>query len=265
MAEHKTFTLASFKAADDGTKGEFAALVSVFNVVDHGGDRVIKGAFAKSLERWRASGDPIPVIWNHEWSNPLAHIGKVDPAEAVETDEGLLVKGTLDIDDNQFAAQVYRLLSERRVKELSFGYTTIDSKQKDGANELRELDLIEVGPTLKGMNASTELLAVKSLTVAEQKASQAFAAPLADDDIAAVKRSIEILTAQADAGEKAGARLSKETRSAIAEAIDLLGSLIAVTDEVTDETKSIEAKASGTASDLDEELRMQIQLLKENH
>jgi hypothetical protein len=75
-------------------KGEFEALVSVFGNVDYGGDRVVKGAFAKSLARWEEKGDPIPVIWNHMWENPEAHIGKVNPGDAAETDDGLLVKGT---------------------------------------------------------------------------------------------------------------------------------------------------------------------------
>jgi hypothetical protein len=58
------FEVAEFKALHTGS-GEFEALVSVFGNIDHGGDRVIKGAFAKSLGKWEAKGDPIPVIWNH--------------------------------------------------------------------------------------------------------------------------------------------------------------------------------------------------------
>lgn len=41
---------------------------------------------------------------------------------------------------------MYRLLEERRVKELSFGYAVKDAEQKDGALNLTELDLFEVGP-----------------------------------------------------------------------------------------------------------------------
>jgi HK97 family phage prohead protease len=157
----RAFEVASFKATDGGA-GEFEALVSVFGNVDHGGDRVVKGAFSKSLAQWQEKGDPIPVIWNHMWDNPEAHIGAVKAEDAVETDDGLLVKGRLDL-DNPFAAQVYRLLSERRVKEFSFGYRVVDAERKNGALELNELDLFEVGPTLKGMNPATELLAVKAL------------------------------------------------------------------------------------------------------
>jgi HK97 family phage prohead protease len=223
----KAFEVASFKASDE-TRGEFEALVSVFGNVDHGGERVVKGAFAKTLNRWREHGDPIPVIWNHMWDNPEAHIGKVDAGEAAETDDGLLVKGTIDL-DNPFAAQVYRLLKERRVKEFSFGYALKDSQRKDGALELREIELFELGPTLKGMNPETELLAVKSLAAATAKA---------------------------------GARHSKETLAALHRMRAELDQLIAA-GEPADEPKSTEAEAQGKASDLDADIRTQLQLTKE--
>ena len=168
----KTYEVVSFKALPDeaGDEGRFEAIVSVFGNVDFQGDRVMPGAFKTSIDRWQESGDPIPVIWSHDWGNPLAHIGFVDPGdvEEVETEGkarnkvgGLKVTGQIDL-DNPFAAQVYRLMKERRVKEFSFAYDVIrESPGRDRANELHELDLIEVGPTLKGANPSTELLGVK--------------------------------------------------------------------------------------------------------
>lgn len=160
---HKTYEV-QFKALPDTDEnvGRFTALVSIFGNVDSMGDRVMPGAFQKSLERWRAAGDSIPVIWSHDWGNPFAHIGSIDPTKALETDEGLLVEGEIDL-TNAFAAQVHNLMKRRQVKEFSFGYRVQDERPaKDGANELRELDIIEVGPTLKGANPDTQLLGVKS-------------------------------------------------------------------------------------------------------
>lgn len=151
---------AHVKQADDKA-GTFEALVSIFGNVDHAGDRVVKGAFSKSLERWGQSGDPIPVVFSHRWDDLDAHIGKVTSAE--ETDDGLLVKAELDIDDDPAAAKVHRLLKDRRIREFSFAYDILDEDTaEDGANELRELDIIEVGPTLKGMNPDTVLVAAKA-------------------------------------------------------------------------------------------------------
>lgn len=164
---NKTYEVTSFKALpdDDGGAGRFEAKVSVFGNVDSMGDVVMDDAFDGSIARWQEKGDPIPVIWSHDWGNPHAHIGSVDPSQ-VRSEKGkgggLIVAGSLDL-DNPFAAQVYRLLKERRVKEFSFAYDVIREKQgRNRENQLHELDIIEVGPTLKGANPSTELLNVKS-------------------------------------------------------------------------------------------------------
>jgi HK97 family phage prohead protease len=159
---HKSFELVPGQA-EAGEAGSFEATVAVFGNVDRGGDRIMPGAFKNTLEQWKASGDPIPVIFNHDWANPHAHIGVVDQAR--ETDRGLWVKGTLDVADNEVARQVHKLMARRSLKEFSFGYEVPEGgerKARDGANELYEINLAEVGPTLKGMNPDTELHAVKS-------------------------------------------------------------------------------------------------------
>ncbi len=169
----KTYDGVYFKALDDST-GEFEAVVSVFGNVDLQGDRTMPGAFAKSLASYRDKGDPIPVIWSHDWGDPFAHIGYVDAADAREVlaDEaksfgditgGLFVKGRLDV-NKPYARQVYDLLKDRRIREWSFAYDVVDeATAKDGANELNEVSLFEVGPTLKGANPATATLGVKSI------------------------------------------------------------------------------------------------------
>ena len=137
----------------------------MFGNVDKGGDRIMPGAFTKTLAAWRASGDPVPVIWSHDWNTPDAHIGVAYAKDMKQTHRGLLVKGRLDVDDNPIARRVHKLMSRRSLKEFSFGYSVPSGGQRkadDGANELIEIDLYEVGPTLKGMNPATELHSVKS-------------------------------------------------------------------------------------------------------
>lgn len=201
------FEVSGFKAITDAAgadTGDFEAVVSVFGNVDLVGDRVVKGAFQKSLERWQATGDPIPVIWSHQWDDPKAHVGYVDPANAFESEQGLVVKGRLDITTNDFAAQVYRLLKDRRVKEFSFAYDVVsDEKATDGATNLTELNLIEVGPTLRGANPETQLLGVKDAMNALGIAS----------------------------GEKAGRVLSKANENKLREARDAIDSVLATLPE----------------------------------
>ena len=152
MTKHAMYELAEFKALPDEEAGTFEAIVSVFGNVDYQGDRVVEGAFTNSIAEWKASGSPIPVIWSHQWGDPNAHIGSVDPSQVEEIPgKGLKVAGQIDLDD-AFAAKVYRLLKERRVKEFSFAYDVVKEKKNkdDGANDLLELKIFEVGPTLKG-------------------------------------------------------------------------------------------------------------------
>lgn len=156
--KYKAAPLRRFKAIDEG-KGEFEAVVAVFGNVDLAGDRIVKGAFADSLKAWEAKGRPIPVVFSHMWQDLDAHIGEV--IEAKETDEGLHIKGQLDMEDSA-AAKVFRLMKRGTLAEFSFAYDVVEEKVQNGANELLKLDVIEVGPTLKGMNPETQLVSVKS-------------------------------------------------------------------------------------------------------
>lgn len=159
------------KALTDEGPGIHEAIVSVFGNVDYHGDRIVAGAFAGFLSRLEAGADPLPVIFSHQWNDLASHIGYVLeakellPGDALLPTElralgGLWVKFRLDIDDaNTWAPTIDRHLNRRTIKEFSFAYDVLDERRgSDGANELLELDVFEVGPTLKGANPSTALL-----------------------------------------------------------------------------------------------------------
>lgn len=172
-----------------GDAGEFEAVVAVFGNIDSYGDVIVKGAFAATLKDWADSGDPIPVVWSHDSSDPFSHIGHV--IEASETDAGLQVKAQLDM-DNPKAVQVFKLLKARRVTQFSFAYSVEDAGPvkvggKD-ATELRALKVYEVGPTLVGANQETELLSAKSLDL-EGKAGRVLSAK----NTAVVTKAIDAL------------------------------------------------------------------------
>jgi HK97 family phage prohead protease len=180
--KHKVFQLAQFKAlkAENGTPdGTFEAVVGVFNNVDRAGDRILPGAFKGSLERWKASGDPIPILFSHEWENLDAHIGwALEAREMLPKDEGLpeavkelgglYVKGQIDLEE-EYASRVWKRLQQRRLKQFSFAYDILDSQpvkeseraQPNHYQDLIELDLLELGPCLVGMNPDTQLLGTK--------------------------------------------------------------------------------------------------------
>lgn len=256
MTEHKAFPLAHFKAApaDTAEPGTFEAIVSVFGNVDHVGDRVMPGAFEKTLAEWKASGDPVPVIWSHEWKDPTSHIGQVLDAE--ERPAGLWVKAKIDLDQPK-AAHIYRLLLERRVKEMSFAYDVRDQAPADddpAVNELKELGLIEVGPTLKGANPATQLLAVKHQLLSGDEAASLFdeKADELEQERAPEPEPADDETQQADApaadttsdtpeqGAKAGRALSKRTEQKLRNAVQMLQDVLSAVekDDAADEGKA---------------------------
>jgi hypothetical protein len=156
-----SFDLVEFKAMD-GDQGLFAARVAAFGNVDRGGDRIRKGAFKKSIARWQKSMKSIPVIFSHDWKVIEHFIGTVDPKSMIETEDGLVVAGRLDIHDNPKAMSVYKKLKDGSLAGWSFGYEVKqEERAKDGARDLLEVDLLELGPTLVGMNPLAETLAVK--------------------------------------------------------------------------------------------------------
>lgn len=144
------------------------AVVSVFDVVDYQGDRVRKGAFKNSIAKWMSSDRKLPVVWSHNWQDPYQHVGWVSSMR--ETVEGLEVD--MVFDESDFAERVLTLIKEKRVNEYSFAYDVVrETKARDGATELIELDLIECGPCLRGANSVTYTVGVKSDTTATSNAS----------------------------------------------------------------------------------------------
>lgn len=148
---------------DNLPEGTFTAYASVFGVTDSYGDVVVKGAFEKTLAAWSESGNPIPLLFGHNLSDPDYNIGAVK--SATEDDHGLLVECELDL-DNPKAAQVYRLLKGKRINQMSYAYDIVDAKSAksdDGASiqELHDLRLYEISVVTVGANPETEVLAVK--------------------------------------------------------------------------------------------------------
>lgn len=205
-----TATVKAAGVADGLAEGQFIALVSVFNNEDSYGEIVRPGAFTQTLQDWEAKGGIIPVIWSHQWSDPKANIGHV--VKATETLQGLEVTGQIDdLGHTDTADQVYRLLKGRRVTQFSFaydigegGWITDDQHPYGGYYELRRLDLIEVGPCLRGVNTETELIAVKAAHLAAgAKAGRVLSQKNFDALTAAYESIGEVLASAAPEPDKA--------------------------------------------------------------
>lgn len=148
----------------DSEEGRFTAYASVFGNVDSYGEVVVKGAFADTLDEWKGSGAPIPLLWGHNMADPDYNIGAV--TDAVEDETGLLVTAQLDMDSPK-AAQVFRLVKSGRVNQMSFAFDVLDGadgETEDGqkAYLLKKIRLYEVSVVPIGANQQTEILTVKS-------------------------------------------------------------------------------------------------------
>ena len=142
----------SLKSFDEET-GIFEGYASVFGNVDDGGDRMLKGAFTKTL---REDLDRIKTCYQHD---PYDPIGK--PLEMREDDIGLYVKGK--ISDTSTGKDVKILLKDKVINELSIGYNVVDKEFNNGVRDLKVVKLFEFSPVTWGMNNMAKITAVKSL------------------------------------------------------------------------------------------------------
>jgi HK97 family phage prohead protease len=220
----KNHTIELKAGPQDGLgEGQFVAYASVFGNVDSYGDIVTKGAFANDLARWEKSGNPIPLLFGHNMTDPDYNIGSVLKAE--EDNIGLKVTAQLDL-ENPKAKQVYRMLKGRRINQMSFAYDVVDGSTEniDGADvyEIRDMKLYEVSVVTVGANQETEILSVKQMpTVADR------------------------LLADYKAGRVLSAKNERELRSAH----EALGRVLSVLDGTPDEQKASEPDPSRQSHD----------------
>lgn len=157
---------AGFQETEEGS-GIFEGYASVFGNVDSYGDKVMPGAFTKSLAKsFPSDGAGIPCYWSHRMDDPEFILGKT--LSAVEDEHGLKVRVSLDL-DNPKAAAAYRALKAGAVNQMSFAYEVLDSHfipekgaKFGGVNELRELNIFEISVVQIGANTATSIDMVKS-------------------------------------------------------------------------------------------------------
>lgn len=159
----KDFQIEGVEDGPDG--GGITAYASTFDrEPDCYGDVVAKGAFSDTLDAWRESGKPIPLLFGHQMDDPHMNIGAV--TDAVEDERGLKVTASFD-PDSETAQYVRKLVNEGRISKLSFAFDVLEEGpvELDGgikANELRKLDLFEVSLVTVPANGHAEVIDSKA-------------------------------------------------------------------------------------------------------
>lgn len=163
QTKHRAFG-AQLKAADKAS-GTIEAIVSVFGNVDAAKERVVPGAFAKSIARKLPKG-----VWAHDWTQPVAktiEALELLPGDALLPDPlkdngGLYIKAQFNL-DTQRGKDAFSDIAFGTIDEFSFGYAVLDSeKATDGAVDLKEIEIFEWSPVLVGCNPATALISAKS-------------------------------------------------------------------------------------------------------
>lgn len=146
-----------------GEDGVFEGYASVWNIVDQGGDSVQPGAFIAGLTQAKADGRLIPMLWQHDRTQPIGVWLDIS-----EDTKGLYVKGQLLINDVPQARAAYALLKNKAIGGLSIGYripmggAEEDSKRR-GVWLLKKVDLIEISLVTIPMLTQAKVTAVKNI------------------------------------------------------------------------------------------------------
>lgn len=158
----------SLKFDDGGVKvkeGVISGYASLFGIVDQGNDKVMAGAYTKSLAKAKEQSRNIKMLWQHDPSQPIGVWESV-----TEDEKGLKVTGRL-LDEVAKGREAKALIEAGAMDGLSIGYQTRKAtKGNDGSRELRDLDLWEVSLVTFPMQMEAGVSDIKSVdTPAHQK------------------------------------------------------------------------------------------------
>ena len=148
-------------------------IAAVFGNVDSVGDRIMPGAFAKTISEGRKR---VKHLWNHDFSTPpIASISELKeltrdelPPEvleyAPEATGGLMV--SREYYKTDLADWVLQAIDKGDVAEMSFGYNVVrDEKAEHNGQEIRELKelmLLDTSDVNWGANSATVTVGAKN-------------------------------------------------------------------------------------------------------
>ena len=145
--ERKAF---SFEVKQVSDAGEIEGYASVFGVKDLGGDTVMRGAFQS------AQGKTVPMLWNHDPSQPIGVWDRMS-----EDERGLRVSGKMVMEVSR-ARETHALMQSGAIKGLSIGYRTKGYDRDGNGRKLTDLDLMEISAVTFPMLPDAQVTAVKS-------------------------------------------------------------------------------------------------------
>lgn len=170
MSEQKTlqFSIKATGVTTDETGQEFGqveAYGAIFNNVDEGNDRILPGAFTRTIQNSKARAKArnkkylLKMLWQHDDHEIIG--GWYD---LKEDGQGLLCKGDIAL-ATQRGREYYALAQAGMSDDLSIIYDVMAGGakyDKSGVRDLSELRLFSVDPVTFPMNDETLVVGVKS-------------------------------------------------------------------------------------------------------
>lgn len=134
--------------------GEITGMAWPFGVPDRVGDMIEPGAF-------KGVNLPIPMLFGHDQNDPVGVW-----TEAVETPDGLTVKGSLLIDAVHRSREVLALVKAGAVRGLSIGFVTRKAAPRKGGRTIHQLELLEASLVAIPMHPGARVTSAKSAVTA---------------------------------------------------------------------------------------------------
>lgn len=147
----------------DGDSRTISGYAAVFGNIDKARDKLMKGCFANSiLERGPQSNanDKILLLWQHDMSEPIGRITKLQ-----EDEKGLYFEA--EIDDIELGDRALKQLESGTLNQFSIGYSYVwercDWDEEQQCYVVKEVKLYEISVVSIGCNGETEYLGLKGV------------------------------------------------------------------------------------------------------
>lgn len=158
----------------DGKQGRTRkGIAAVFGNIDSYGDRIMPGAFSKTIAEGRSR---VKHLWNHSFAHPpiaaikeLREVGRDELPAAVleyapEATGGLFV--AREYYKTDLADWVLQAIDTGDINEMSFGFDVVTSAEvtedEKTIRELKEIKLFDTSDVLWGANAATAAAGAKA-------------------------------------------------------------------------------------------------------
>lgn len=164
---HFQIKAAGITLSDEGQEfGQITAYGAVFNNVDEGNDRILPGAFKRTIKNSKERAIArekkylVPILWQHD---PNELIGGWYDLQ--ETEFGLLGKGDISL-ATQRGREYYELAKAGMTDQFSIVYDIPgggSKYDKSGVRELLEIRLFSIDVVTFAMNEETKLVGIKAM------------------------------------------------------------------------------------------------------